>query len=341
MQPTVCLTNKMTTTQQEAVPVSAASVKAPTTESPMGQAAAVKQNQQKKPVPKQTHYPFWFGGSASSMAACVTHPLDLVKVRLQLRSGDAPRTMVGTFGYIVRNEGALGLYSGLSASLLRQMTYSTVRFGVYEELKQRYTPEGGKPSLPLLITLSLASGFLGGISGNAADVTNVRMQQDRALPANQQRHYKHGLDGMFRMLRQEGAASWFRGVWPNSVRAALMNASQLASYDTFKGWLMVHTPMGDTTATHFAASFMAGFVATTVCSPVDVIKSRVMSASGKQAGGMVGLLRDITAKEGMGWMFKGWVPSFLRLGPQTICTFLFLEAHRKAYRRFMGIPELQ
>ncbi|CAF3593828.1 unnamed protein product [Fusarium graminearum] len=23
-------------------------------------------------------YPFWFGGSASSMAACVTHPLDLV-----------------------------------------------------------------------------------------------------------------------------------------------------------------------------------------------------------------------------------------------------------------------
>lgn len=29
---------------------------------------------------KQTiHYPFWFGGSASSMAATVTHPLDLGK----------------------------------------------------------------------------------------------------------------------------------------------------------------------------------------------------------------------------------------------------------------------
>ncbi|XMA12999.1 hypothetical protein WAI453_005790 [Rhynchosporium graminicola] len=25
-------------------------------------------------------YPFWFGGSASCFAACVTHPLDLVKV---------------------------------------------------------------------------------------------------------------------------------------------------------------------------------------------------------------------------------------------------------------------
>ena len=28
-------------------------------------------------VNKPIHYPFWFGGSASCMAACVTHPLDL------------------------------------------------------------------------------------------------------------------------------------------------------------------------------------------------------------------------------------------------------------------------
>ncbi|ORY56124.1 mitochondrial dicarboxylate carrier [Pseudomassariella vexata] len=296
-----------------------------------------KPKKEKKPLPKAVHYPFWFGGSASSLAACVTHPLDLVKVRLQLRSGNAPKTMLGTFGFILRNEAVRGLYSGLSASLLRQMTYSTVRFGVYEELKQRATKEGEKPSLPLLIGLSTFSGFLGGISGNAADVTNVRMQQDRALPPAQQRHYKHGLDGMFRLLREEGPRSWFRGVWPNSVRAALMNASQLASYDTFKVFLIQNTPMGDTTTTHFAASLWAGFVATTVCSPVDVIKSRVMSQSGKQ--GLVSLLKDIYAKEGVTWMFKGWVPAFLRLGPQTICTFLFLEAHRKGYRRFMGIED--
>lgn len=222
--------------------------------------------------------------------------------------------MVGTFGFVVRNEGLRGLYSGLSASLLRQMTYSTVRFGVYEELKNRYTADGEKPSLPLLIGLSTFSGFLGGISGNAADVTNVRMQQDRALVPEQRRHYKNGLDGMFRMLREEGPKSWFRGVWPNSVRAALMNAGQLASYDSIKAALLQYTPLGDTTATHFTASFLAGFVATTICSPVDVIKSRVMSASGKGQG-IVSLLREITAQEGVKWMFKGWVPSFLRLGP--------------------------
>ena len=36
--------------------------------------------QRKKKMGPSIKYPFWFGGSASSMAACVTHPLDLGKV---------------------------------------------------------------------------------------------------------------------------------------------------------------------------------------------------------------------------------------------------------------------
>ncbi|KAI1111194.1 mitochondrial carrier domain-containing protein [Nemania sp. NC0429] len=314
-------------------PAAAAVSPAPALPSP-----GVKPKLQRKQIAlKQIAYPFWFGGSASSMAACVTHPLDLVKVRLQLRSGDAPKNMSGTFMHIVRTSGPRGLYDGLTASLLRQMTYSTVRFGVYEDLKRRFTPEGQKPSLPLLIGLSSFSGFLGGISGNAADVVNVRMQQEAAVSTSHKRHYRHGLDGMIKMARNEGLLSWFRGVWPNSTRAALMNASQLASYDTFKVMLMTYTPLGDTTATHFASSLLAGFVATTICSPVDVIKSRVMSAHTNK--GLISFISEIYATEGASWMFRGWVPAFLRLGPQTICTFLFLEAHRKAYRQAKGIEE--
>ncbi|RWA03464.1 hypothetical protein EKO27_g11638 [Xylaria grammica] len=288
-------------------------------------------------VLKQIAYPFWFGGSASSMAACVTHPLDLVKVRMQLRSGDGPKNMSGTFMQIVRTSGPRGLYDGLTASLLRQMTYSTVRFGVYEDLKRRLTPEGQKPTLPLLIGLSSLSGLLGGLSGNAADVVNVRMQQEAVLSESHKRHYRNGLDGMLKMARTEGLLSWYRGAWPNATRAALMNASQLASYDTIKVALMTYTPLGDTTTTHFASSLAAGFIATTICSPVDVIKSRVMSAHTTK--GLFSFIAEIYAKEGVSWMFKGWVPAFLRLGPQTICTFLFLEAHRKAYRNIKGIEE--
>jgi len=162
------------------------------------------------------------------------------------------------------------------------------------------------------------------------------MQHDAALPPTERCNYHNAISGLFRMSREEGVASLWRGVWPNSARALLMTASQLASYDAFKRMLLeakgLH--MKDDLTTHFSASFLAGFVATTVCSPVDVIKTRVMSA--KEKSGLVGLVREIVRKEGWSWMFKGWVPSFIRLGPHTIVTFLFLEQHKRWYRVYIG-----
>jgi dicarboxylate transporter 10 len=245
--------------------------------------------------------------------------------------------MVGTFGHVIKNNGLFGLYNGLSASLLRQITYSTTRFGVYEELKADFTTPAAKPTFSALIAMASTSGFIGGIVGNPADVLNVRMQHDAALPKEERRNYKNAVDGLIRMTREEGWKSLFRGVWPNSMRAVLMTASQLASYDGFKSLLIANTPMEDGLTTHFTASFMAGFVATTVCSPVDVIKTRIMSAS--ESKGLAKLLADVYRVEGVGWMFRGWVPSFIRLGPHTIATFLFLEQHKKMYRSLKGLDD--
>ena len=236
--------------------------------------------------------------------------------------------------HILQADGVKGIYSGLSASLLRQITYSTTRFGVYEQLKQVFTSTKEQPSFLALVAMASTSGFLGGIAGTPADILNVRMQNDASLAAADRRNYKHAIDGLVRISREEGFAALFRGVWPNSVRAMLMTASQLASYDVFKRELLIRANMGDNLYTHFTASLMAGFVATTICSPVDVIKTRVMSAKTKES--LVPLLTRIMANEGMGWVFKGWVPSFIRLGPHTIATFMFLEQHKKIYRKLNG-----
>ena len=185
--------------------------------------------------------------------------------------------------------------------------------------------------------MASTSGLLGGIAGNPADVLNVRMQHDAALPASERRNYKNAAEGLYRMTREEGVKSLWRGVWPNSMRAVLMTASQLASYDGFKRVLLEKAQMEDNLTTHFTSSFLAGFVATTVCSPVDVIKTRVMSA--KESHNMMTLLGTIFKNEGFAWMFRGWVPSFIRLGPHTIATFLFLEQHKKIYRRMKGLDD--
>lgn len=53
------------------------------------------------------------------------------QVHLQTQQEGKISIVRSTVG-IIRKQGILALYNGLSASLLRQLTYSTIRFGVYE-----------------------------------------------------------------------------------------------------------------------------------------------------------------------------------------------------------------
>lgn len=49
-------------------------------------------------------YPFWFGGFASCIATCVTHPLDLIKVRMQA-SKKRSTSLIAVIINILRHEG--------------------------------------------------------------------------------------------------------------------------------------------------------------------------------------------------------------------------------------------
>ena len=62
-------------------------------------------------------------------ATCFVQPLDLIKNRMQL-SGTKTST-ISVISNIVKNEGLFAMYSGLSAGLMRQATYTTTRLGIY------------------------------------------------------------------------------------------------------------------------------------------------------------------------------------------------------------------
>jgi dicarboxylate transporter 10 len=88
--------------------------------------------------------------------------------------------MMQMFGHVIKTDGALGLYKGISAAQLRQGTYSMTRFGVYEALKERMTTADTKPSFLTLVGMASISGFLGGFAGNPGDILNERIQHDPA-----------------------------------------------------------------------------------------------------------------------------------------------------------------
>ncbi|KZT50824.1 mitochondrial carrier [Calocera cornea HHB12733] len=283
---------------------------------------------------KKKPYPFWLGGLAACSAAVITHPLDLTKVRMQV-SGD--KHMVSSIRKTMAMGGGLrGLFDGLTGTIFRQATYSVTRFGVYDLIK-RTVHQGSDKDMPMwkLIFSGCSAGAIAGLVGNPAEIILVRMQADRAKPPELQLHYKNALQGLGRMVKDEGLSSTFRGLGPNVVRTILMNGSQLAAYDWFKQQLLATGYFKDNIVCHFSASFCAGTVATTVCSPADVIKSRVMSASGK-GGSVMGAISSSFKTEGPMWMFKGWLPSWTRLQPQTILIFVFLEQFKKGIDWYRG-----
>lgn len=88
------------------------------------------------------------GGGAGMMEALVCHPLDTIKVRMQLsRRGRVPgqkkRGFVATGRDIVKRETVFGLYKGLGAVLTGIVPKMAIRFTSYEWYKQLLADKDG------------------------------------------------------------------------------------------------------------------------------------------------------------------------------------------------------
>ncbi|KAJ7748527.1 mitochondrial carrier [Mycena maculata] len=283
-------------------------------------------------------YPFWLGGVAASMASSFTHPLDFAKVRMQTMEtavGVKKPSILTVLRTSIQEFGIRSVYTGLTAAWMRQMSYSLVRIGTYEELKSRLSSNGTPSTLGLIAAASFAGG-LGGIVGNPADIILVRMTSDSMRPPDKRYGYSNAVTGLFSLAKEEGIRGLGRGLGTNTARAVLMNASQVGSYDFFKTALLQHSgdifnyQLKDNLLLHVSASLLAGTVATTVCSPADVMRTRIMSSSSDAS--FIHILTTSIREEGPRVLFKGWTPAFMRLGPNTVLLFVFFEQLKKAYK---------
>lgn len=145
--------------------------------------------------------------------------------------------------------GIPSLWDGLSASILRQSTYSTARFGLFtiltQHLKQAQSQSQSQSQnqaspLPLSTTIFCAAvaGGLAGVVGNPAEVVLVRMCADGARPPSERYNYPDAARGLLRIAATEGGPQggvgrglrtlFGRGLGATVVRSVLMNVGQIA-----------------------------------------------------------------------------------------------------------------
>lgn len=283
--------------------------------------------------PKERYVPnalkFAFGGLAGMAATCVVQPLDLIKTRMQLSGGS--RTSFAVAGEIVAREGFVSLYTGLSAGLLRQATYTTTRLGVYSYLFDVYKERnaGAAPGFGTKTLLGVAAGSIGAFVGTPAEVALIRMTADGRLPVEQRRNYKNVADALIRIVREEGVLKLWRGAMPTVGRAMVVNAAQLSTYSQAREMFVGYVPDG--ILLHFCASMVSGLITTVASMPVDIIKTRIQNAAKGQS--QIGVVTSLLKNEGVLSLWKGFLPYYARLGPHTVLTFIFLEQMNAAYFR--------
>merc|ERR1719373_206989 len=258
----------------------------------------------------------------------------MIMKRSQLaRAADATAKtdMITIGGQLLRNEGLMYMYTGLSAGILRQLTYGLSRLGIFRTLTDTYGPKDGSP-MPFATRLpcSMVAGGIGAVIGTPPDAALVRLQADGMLPPAERRNYKGAIDALSRMAREEGMKGFFSGCGPTVGRGLAMNVGMLSSYDSYKELVGPFCGGKDSQATRFVGGFLSGWTAATFALPFDFVKSRLQAqkpgADGKMPyNSFLDCAKKVMKAEGPFAFYAGYPTFVVRITPHIMLTWVFMD----------------
>ena len=188
---------------------------------------------------------------------------------------------------------------------------------------------GENPSLLVKIAAGLCTGAIGISVANPTDVVKVRLQaQNRNTEATGKVRYNGTLDCYKKIIAADGVKGLWIGIVPNIMRNSVINAAEIASYDQYKQMFLQYTRMPDDMRLHFLCGFMAGFTATCIGSPFDVIKTRMMNKA-VHYNGFIDCVSTTFRQEGPLAFYNGFTANFMRIGTWNIVMFITLEQVKK------------
>jgi solute carrier family 25 (mitochondrial oxoglutarate transporter), member 11 len=304
-------------------------------------------------------------GIAGIGGATICHPLDVIRVQMQTTASSSTTvtttvpnaTTYSTAVRIYRTAGIInGLYAGISAAYLRQITYGSTRMGLYSYMLEQIQNKNNNTnntatasssiSFQTKFMLGCISGSIGSFIGTPSELALVRMSADmKEIDISKRRNYKNVIDCIIRVINEEGIQNLWRGALPTILRATMMSScslgitSEVKSYITRTGILndkQTQQPLFYGYPTMFVATTISSFFATIACNPFDVIKSRLQNMSVTATNikpmynGMIDCFIKSIKGEGIMVLYKGFTPAFIKLAPYSIISLTIADKLTKA-----------
>ncbi|XP_077415768.1 mitochondrial glycine transporter A-like [Vanacampus margaritifer] len=169
------------------------------------------------------------GGGARSVAGVLMLPVTVIKTRYEC-GRYRYESVTGALRSVCRTEGPAALYSGLMATLLRDVPFSGIYVMFYSQMKANLPNEISVSAFAPLANFSC--GILAGVSASLvtqpADVVKTLVQvnpQLRTTDAIRYIYVEHGLEG------------FLRGALPRCLRRTMMAAMAWTVYEQMMAYL--------------------------------------------------------------------------------------------------------
>lgn len=180
------------------------------------------------------------GATAGACQVIFTNPLEIVKIRLQVRGEYIAENVENaqvTALQIIRKLGITGLYKGVGACLLRDVPFSAIYFPTYAHLKRdifNFDPNDKTKRNRLNTWELLTAGALAGMPAayltTPFDVIKTRLQID---PKMGETAYKGIWHAARTILKEENFRSFFKGGPARVLRSSPQFGFTLAAYELF------------------------------------------------------------------------------------------------------------
>lgn len=285
---------------------------------------------------------FVLGSFAGMIGASIVYPIDIIKTRMQNQKGNSMySSYLDCFKKLVRNEGILGLYSGLLPQIVGVAPEKAIKLTLNDLIRGfgKKNSLNGDITLPWEVLAGSTAGLCQVIVTNPLEVSKIRLQtQGELIRQSREQGKIVSPKSAIDVVRELGLRGLYRGAGACLLRDIPFSSIYFPTYANIKKRLFGLDPGKPGKRSSLEAwelltsGALAGMPAALLTTPCDVIKTRIQTKpkpGSRPYTGIGSTFKRILVEEGPRAFFKGGIARICRSSPQFGFTLAAYELFQK------------